>query len=467
MLFTQPRFFGFLLAVFAVHWTLRSARGRKWWLLAASYVFYGCFDWRFLGLLWLSTLVNYGLGRAMEGRERPARKPFMVASVVSDLLLLGTFKYCAFFVDSAVELLLLLGFHPSRPTLSLALPVGISFYTFQTMSYAIDVYRGRMRPVRDLLDFALFAGFFPQIGAGPITRAVQIQPQLETPRSFARHVDARAALTLFFLGFVKKACIADGIVAYVDPVLAAPLEAGRAATWSALLLYHVQIYCDFSGYTDMAIATAWLLGYRLPKNFDFPYLASGIGDFWRRWHISLSTWMRDYVYFPLVGKNPSRGRRRAALVAALGLCGLWHGAGWQFLGFGLLHGVYLVIEDLWTGARGHEPRSRAGAALSCLGLNLVLLLTWPVFHTRTLADVRTLYGVLFSAGTPGEPFVGSGTILLVSVCALAHWLASRWNPLAVAALLPLWTYAILYGVAWALALPWVSVNLAPFIYFRF
>ena len=466
MLFTQLRFFAFLLLVFAVHWGLRSARGRKAWLLATSYFFYGCFDWRFLGLLWVSTLVDYALGRAMEGRARPKRKPFMLVSVAVNLALLVTFKYFDFFADSAVRGLALFGFEASLPVIELALPVGISFYTFQTMSYAIDVYRGRMPPERNLLDFALFVGFFPQIGAGPITRAVQILPQIKTPRHFTEHVDTRAALTLMFFGFVKKACIADGVIAYVDPALAAPVEAGRAAAWSALLLYHVQIYCDFSGYTDMAIATAWLLGYRLPKNFDFPYLATGVGDFWRRWHISLSAWMRDYVYFPLVGRRPSDARRATSIVATLGICGLWHGAGWQFVGFGLLHGAYLVIEELWKNRRPrHRPRL-AATVLSCLGLNFLLLLTWPVFHMETFADVESLYGVLFSPSLEG-PLVGPGALAVVAVCAALHGCAYRRDPLALSRRVPARIYAVLYGLAWALALPWVAVNLAPFIYFRF
>ena len=474
MLFTQLRFAAFLAVVFCVHWVLRGPRARKAWLLASSYVFYGCFDWRFLLLLWLSTLVDYGLGRAMEHRERSARRPFMLISVGVNLLLLATFKYFDFFVGSAAELLTWAGFTPHRPTLDLALPVGISFYTFQTMSYAVDVYRGRLRPMRDLLDFALFVGFFPQIAAGPITRAVHIRPQLESPRRFRAHVDARAALTLFLAGFFKKACLADGIGPFVDAVLAAPLEAGRAASWSALGLYHVQIYCDFSGYTDMAIASAWLLGYRLPKNFDFPYLSRGIGEFWRRWHISLSAWMRDYVYFPLVGKRPSEGRRAAAVVATLGLCGLWHGAGWQFAGFGLLHGVYLMLEEWWS-RRGRGRRTPRGlrGVLACARLNLVLLLTWPIFHMGSLAEVGTLYGVLFSTGTPSvpgapaSPSIAAGTLALLAACGLVHACAYRWDAMERAAGAPPRAFAVAYGLAWSLALPWVAVNLEPFIYFQF
>ena len=466
MLFTQGRFLVFFLVVFALHWGLRSARARKLWLLVASYAFYAGWDWRCLSLLWLSTAVDYACARAMEGRERAQRRPWVVASVVANLGLLATFKYFAFFVDSAAVLLAWLGLETSRTTLAIVLPVGISFYTFQTMSYSIDVYRGRLAPVRDVLDFALYVGFFPQIGAGPITRAVHFLPQLATPRRFEEHVDARAALTLFLLGFLKKACLADGIGAFVDPVFEAPGSASAASAWLALLLYHAQIYCDFSGYTDMAIAAAWLLGYRLPENFAFPYFARGIGEFWRRWHISLSAWMRDYLFLPLAGKRPSAGRWRMAMLVTMSLCGLWHGAGWQFAGFGFLHGAYLVLEELGTkgAARARGPLR---AFLACLALNLVVLLTWPVFRMESFGAARALYGGLFGLGGGSERLIGPGAIALFLGCALAHWLAYRRPPLAAVARLPGWGFAALYGFAWSQVLPWVAVDLAPFIYFQF
>jgi alginate O-acetyltransferase complex protein AlgI len=267
-------------------------------------------------------------------------------------------------VHSAVELLRWLGLAASPATLQILLPLGISFYTFQAMGYAVDVYRGKLAPARDALDFALFVGFFPQLVAGPISRAHELLPQLATPRDFARDVDARAHLALFLLGFLKKACLADGIAGLVDPFFAAPRTTRAPAPGSGSRSYHVQIYCDFAGYTDMALATAGLLGYSLRRNFDFPYFARSVGEFWRRWHISLSSWMRDYIYFPLVGKRPTRARRMGALLFTLGLCGLWHGAGWRFVGFGLLHGTYLATEELWKDSRLRAARWRASGARS-------------------------------------------------------------------------------------------------------
>jgi len=471
MLFTQGRFLFFFGLVFAVHWGLRAHRARKLWLLLASYVFYACWDWRFLSLLWLSTAVDFLCGRAMDRPERAARRPWLWVSLGTSLALLGFFKYFDFFVDSAAVLAAWLGLPFGLEELALALPLGISFYTFQSMSYSIDVYRGRVKPVRDLADFALFVGFFPQIGAGPITRAVHFLPQLEVPRRFALHVDARRALLLFLVGFFKKACLADGIAAAVQPVFDDPAGHTQGATWLALLLYHVQIYCDFSGYTDMAIAAAGLLGYRLPPNFDFPYFARGIGEFWRRWHISLAAWMRDYLYFPLVGKHPSPARRAWSMLLTMGVCGLWHGAGWQFAGFGFLHGAYLVAEEAWRKRRVLSGL-RLGPVGACLGLNLLVLLTWPVFRLRDLDTARALYGTLLGLRAGGTGTLAWSGLLLFAACAVVHALfhlriLGRRVPGLDVARLPRPAFALLYGLAWSLVLPWVAVDLAPFLYFQF
>ncbi len=468
MLFTQARFLAFFLVVFLVHWSLSGARARKLWLLAASYVFYAAWDWRFLALLWFSTAVDFFCALAMDGRERPRRRPWLALSVAVNLGLLALFKYFDFFIDSALALLQLLGLEPHRTTLAFALPIGISFYTFQSLSYTIDVFRGRLRATRKPLEFALFVSFFPQLGAGPIARATTVLPQLDEPRRFAEHVDIRAALLLFLGGFLKKACIADSISAVVDPVFAEPGLVDSGSAWTALLLYHVQIYCDFSGYTDMAIAIAGLLGYRLPENFDFPYFSRGIGEFWRRWHISLSTWLRDYLYLPLVGKRPSPVRRWSAVLATMSLCGLWHGAGWQFVGFGFLHGLYVVIEDLWTRAGAVRERfAWLTGPIAVPAVNLLVLLTWPVFRMRSLEQAHALYSRLFSFEASGASVLGARALLFVVGCALVHWLARNYLPLRIAARWPSWAFALSYGLAWSLVLPWVAVELAPFIYFQF
>jgi len=468
MIFTEGRFFGFFCVVFAVHWALRSPRPRKLWLLAVSYGFYACWDWRFLALLWATTALDYACARAMEGHaERPARRPWLCASVVLNLAKLGFFKYADFFVSSAAELLRWLGFEAHPSALGIALPLGISFYTFQTMSYTIDVYRGRQAAVRDGVDFALYVAFFPHLVAGPIVRGVDLLPQIAMPRRFAQHVALRPALTLFLTGFVKKACLADGIAVVVDPAFADPGACSTLGAWLTVALYHVQIYCDFSGYSDMAIATAGLLGYRLPLNFSFPYFARGIGEFWRRWHITLATWMRDYLYLPLIGTHSSTARRMAALVFTMGLCGLWHGAGWQFVSFGLLHGTYLAVEELWKGSALRDGAlGRLVRFLGCPLLNFCVLLTWPVFRIGSFADTRTMFAILFGLHPPGAQTPGALVPWFLLGCTLVHWAFYR-GLFPRIERLPRWLFAVAYGFAWALVLPWVADDVAPFIYFQF
>jgi len=468
MLFTEWRFLWFFLLVLAVHWGLRSSRLRKLWLLGVSYVFYGAWDWRFLSLILLSTAVDFLCGLAMARRpDRPSRKPWLYVSLAVNLGILGFFKYFGFFVDSATVLASQLGLELGPTTLNIVLPVGISFYTFQTLSYSLDVYRGRLTAVHDAFDFALFVAFFPQLVAGPIVRATEFLPQLAKPRLFA-DVAVRPALTLFLVGFFKKACLADGIAGVVDPVFADPVSYSTASTWLTVALYHVQIYCDFSGYSDMAIATAALLGYRLPLNFYFPYFASGIGEFWRRWHISLTTWMRDYIYLPQVDHRSSEARRIRAIFVTMGLCGLWHGAGWGFVAFGLLHAAYLVIEELWKRSSWHAgPLGSVSAALSWPALMLAVLLTWPVFRIDSVPDTRVVFATLLGLRSGGPETIDLTTVWVLVGSTLVHWAAYRRILSARLAALPDWGFALLYGFTWSLVLPWVATETVPFIYFQF
>jgi alginate O-acetyltransferase complex protein AlgI len=289
MLFTEPAFFAFFAAVFLLHWAVSSNGLRKLLLLVASYLFYAAWDWRFLSLIFLSTIVDFVVGIVLK-KEQPilGRRTWLTLSLVTNLGVLGFFKYFNFFVASGSGLLSAMGLDPGERTLNIILPVGISFFTFQTMSYTIDVYRGKLKPISNPLDFALFVGFFPQLVAGPIVRAADFLPQLRQARRFPR-IPFRSCLTLFFVGFFKKACISDNLAPIVDSVFAAPHAYGTLSIWIAVIFYAIQIYCDFSGYTDMAIATARALGFELRLNFDFPYLAGNITEFWRRWHISLSS----------------------------------------------------------------------------------------------------------------------------------------------------------------------------------
>jgi alginate O-acetyltransferase complex protein AlgI len=475
MLFTEPRFLAFFVVAFAVAWALRRDTARKAWLLLCSYAFYAAWDWRFLGLIALSTLVDYAAGRGMGGtRDAAARRAWLIASLVANLGVLGLFKYWDFFVTSGAGLLGALGLPVSPRTLGLVLPVGISFYTFQTLSYSIDVYRGRLTAHRSLLDFALFVGFFPQLVAGPIVRAVEFLPQLAARPAWGA-VAVRAQLWLFLAGFVKKACISDNVAPMVDALFAQPDAYGAPALWLGSVLYALQIYCDFSGYSDMAIATAGLLGYRLPLNFDFPYLARSVTEFWRRWHISLSSWFRDYLYVPLGGNRRGAPRTYGNLLVVFLLCGLWHGAAWRFAVWGLWHGTFLVAERMLRGRAAAGPLAAVGRHAYVAG---VVLAGWVFFRAPDLPAATTYLAGMLSvpaapvaaaasaagrAAVPAAAWWWAGVLafLVAHVAARARLLSAR------VAALPDAGFAVLYGVSVAAVLPWIATDYEPFIYFQF
>jgi alginate O-acetyltransferase complex protein AlgI len=463
MLFTELRFLVFFALVFALYWALRGNTVRKLFLLAASYLFYAGWDWRFLGLILASTLIDYSAGLALGRAALSAakRRAWLIASLIANLGILGLFKYYDFFVSSAVELTAWLGLPLSARTLSLTLPVGISFYTFQTLSYTLDVYRNKLAPVSSFLDFALFVAFFPQLVAGPIVRASTFLPQLGESRLF-RDVLVRQQLTLFLVGYFKKACVADNLAVAVDPVFAAPAGWSASALWIAMLLYGIQIYCDFSGYSDMAIAVAGLLGYQLPLNFNFPYLATTVTEFWRRWHISLSTWFRDYLYLPLGGNRGSAARTYLNLATVFVLCGLWHGASWNFVVWGVIHGALLVGERV-TGWRNRVGLELPGWALT----QLCAMLAWIPFRTADLATAGAYWaGLVGSARAPVDHFPEELGWLLLALLGL-H-LATRFGKLTdrFAALSPA-LFAPAFGVVVALVLPFAAADYQPFIYFQF
>jgi alginate O-acetyltransferase complex protein AlgI len=463
MLFTELRFLVFFALVFALYWALRGNTVRKLFLLAASYLFYAGWDWRFLGLILASTLIDYSAGLALGRAALSAakRRAWLIASLIANLGILGLFKYYDFFVSSAVELTAWLGLPLSARTLSLTLPVGISFYTFQTLSYTLDVYRNKLAPVSSFLDFALFVAFFPQLVAGPIVRASTFLPQLGESRLF-RDVLVRQQLTLFLVGYFKKACVADNLAVAVDPVFAAPAGWSASALWIAMLLYGIQIYCDFSGYSDMAIAVAGLLGYQLPLNFYFPYLATTVTEFWRRWHISLSTWFRDYLYLPLGGNRGSAARTYLNLATVFVLCGLWHGASWNFVVWGVIHGALLVGERV-TGWRNRVGLELPGWALT----QLCAMLAWIPFRTADLATAGAYWaGLVGSARAPVDHFPEELGWLLLALLGL-H-LATRFGKLTdrFAALSPA-LFAPAFGVVVALVLPFAAADYQPFIYFQF
>ena len=343
MVFNSWEFWLFFPAVYVVYLLLPRVMLQNLLLLSASYFFYASWNWRFLGLILASTAVDYLCGRGLDRFESPrTRKTLLLVSIVFNLSLLGIFKYFDFFASSLGQLLAGLGLTVSLPHLQLILPVGISFYTFQTLSYTIDVYRRELPSTRNLLNFALYVAFFPQLVAGPIERAKRFLPQIESARSLTPE-----ALTIGFWlicwGMWKKIVVADNLGIIVDRTFDFSADATAWVSYLAMVGFTFQIYCDFSAYTDIARGVSKLMGFELMRNFNLPFLALNPADFWRRWHISLSTWLRDYLYIPLGGNRGGRRTHYRNLMITMVLGGLWHGAAWNFVIWGIFHGALLIV----------------------------------------------------------------------------------------------------------------------------
>lgn len=460
MLFTEWPFPLFLVIVFAVHWVLPAGVWRKSWLLLASYVFYAGWDWRFLSLIWLSTVVDHVAAARMHATvDESLRRRWLTFSLVINLGVLGFFKYFDFFVDSAIELAQVMGWNLSEPVLRIVLPVGISFYTFQTLSYTLDVHARRLKPVDSFLDFALFVAFFPQLVAGPIVRAAEFLPQLRQPASWSQ-IAWRPCLWLILCGYIKKSCLSDHLATFVDPAFADPATIPAGTMWMVVVMYAAQIFCDFSGYSDMAIGMAGLLGYVLPVNFRGPYLSVSISEFWHRWHISLSTWLRDYLYIPLGGNRGRPGNQYRNLMVTMLLGGLWHGAGWNFVIWGGLHGGALICCRLWaTREKPLQPVIAWSLTMLWVGW------TWVWFRTSSVESAFEWTRGLCSIG----PWNSAWSIPMAAVLTgwLVQWAGQQERVRAVARRIPDWAFACILGGGWAVALSFAQTEHQPFIYFQF
>ncbi|MFK8113309.1 MAG: MBOAT family protein [Rubripirellula sp.] len=460
MLFTQLEFPIFFAVVLIATWLCRKPASRNTLLLAASYYFYAYWDYRFCGLLALSTIVDYLVARRLhQTTDALQRKRLLWVSLAVNLGVLGFFKYCNFFIDSARPLLESIGL--SGETLNIILPVGISFYTFQTLSYTIDVYRGKLQPTERFIDFALFVAFFPQLVAGPIVRARELLPQLATvPRWSKRRCYGGAQQML--RGAVKKVLLADRLGEMVDVVFAAPELYSGVTIWIAVFAYAGQIYYDFSGYSDIAIGAAKMLGYRFPVNFRHPYLATSMADFWHRWHITLSRWLRDYLYISIGGNRGGALQTYRNLLITMTLGGLWHGAAWTFLLWGVWHGLALAAERLAIAI--HAPRP--WLVLRWLLTIGVVLIGWILFRCPNLSEaIVVLQRVLTLApGTPWYPPLALGALacLVVEHAAWTTRLRRAMRLPAFAWYTPIATTILL----WALLL-YAPRGFRPFVYFQF
>jgi len=473
MQFCSQKFFLFFLLIFALYWMLPWRRLRVLLLLAASFYFYA--EWnRWLALLiCVSTLLDYLLALCIERSTVDWRRKLLLGvSLLANLGLLCYFKYANFFLLSLNDALKAAGMSAWLRPLHVLLPVGISFYTFEAINYMVDVYRRRIRAERNLGDFMLFILFFPHLIAGPIVRARDFLPQIKRPKlwSWARMY---LGTGYFLMGLVKKLAIADRMAEYVDPVFANPSVYRGSSIVFAAIAYSVQIYCDFSGYTDMALGAAHMLGYKLARNFNMPYLAVNISDFWHRWHISLSSWLRDYLFIPMGGSRGARWQTARNLLITMTLGGLWHGASWTFVFWGLLHGSLLVVHRAFRDFCKDRPRLEQGLR-SVPGTLSRMLLTftcvavgWVFFRAVTFGTAFTLlHRVLVwhsGQGTPIPLLNLRWTLLFLFTChAIAYWVPWR----------KLWRVpAPIQGLVYAAALVLAQV-LAPdtgkvFIYFQF
>ncbi|MFV2069322.1 MAG: MBOAT family protein [Pirellulales bacterium] len=473
MLFNSLTFVAFFILVLALHNAPFPWRVKKTNLLVASYLFYAAWNPPFVVLLWLSTIVDWHVAKRIFREERLGRRrSLLTVSVLLNLGLLGYFKYGGFLMENWAALMSAVGVAWSAPSWNIVLPVGISFYTFQTMAYSLDVYLRRAEPTRSFLDFALFVTFFPQLVAGPIVRPTHLIPQFAEPVRANRN-QLMWGLALLTLGLFEKIVIADGALApAADAVFGAKESLSFVDAWLGTLAFSGQIFSDFAGYSTAAIGIALCLGFSLPNNFNYPYAAIGFSDFWRRWHISLSTWLRDYLYIPLGGNRKGNVRAYVNLMLTMLIGGLWHGASWTFVVWGGLHGVYLAVERF---LRGRFTGARA-ASIWGFRLGLALLtyflvnLTWVFFRAQDFpAAWRMIQSMLLLApgGKVVLPTDGVAQVVIVTVAMLlAHWTMRNRRLEDVVSRTPWW----LLGLTWAAMLLAILITQGvgdAFIYFQF
>jgi alginate O-acetyltransferase complex protein AlgI len=475
VIFHSLDFIAFFVVVTAIYWSL----GQRWQnvlLLVASYAFYGYVHAWFLLLIGASTVIDYGAARGMEAQPR-FRREFLALSIVSNFGMLGFFKYFNFFAANVAAALQAMGLSVSEPTLRILLPVGISFYTFQAMSYTIDVYKGELRARRSLLDLAVFISFFPHLVAGPIQRASFLLPQVEARRRFSPE-RAQSGFILICWGFFKKLVIADNVGVIANKVFALA-DPTFYILWAGVFAFAIQIYADFSAYTDIARGTSRWLGFELTQNFDHPYLARSPADFWRRWNISLSSWFRDYVYIPLGGSHGGRLMWARNVLVTFLLSGFWHGASWNYVLWGFYHGMLLIITRARGIAQPPAPPAAWRVVPQIAGMFVLTLIGWLLFRETELdAIVRDLRLSPFGVSELDRQ-TGLYLFLLAFLYSIPLWVQSAWVEVHrgerrapdVERALPAWPTLALQGLACGVAFAAILVlrsrTSLDFIYFQF
>jgi alginate O-acetyltransferase complex protein AlgI len=473
MLFNSLTFVVFFAVVLGLHSLPLPWRAKKLNLLIASYLFYAAWNPPFVLLLWLSTLVDWFVARALHREQRQTwRRGLLMLSIAVNLGILGYFKYGDFLLENWQLLMTAVGIDFRPPPWSIVLPVGISFYTFQTMAYSLDIYLRRAEPSRSFTDFALFVTFFPQLVAGPIVRPTQLIPQFARPRR-ATSGQLTWGLGLMTLGLFQKVVIADSLLApAADKVFGAPEGLLFTDAWLGTLAFSGQIFCDFAGYSTTAIGVALCLGFSLPDNFRFPYAAIGFSDFWRRWHISLSTWLRDYLYVPLGGNRKGALRTYANLLTTMLLGGLWHGASWNFVAWGGLHGLYLAGERWLVRRRAGRGSGASPVNRIFLGLLTYVLvnLTWVLFRAQDFPTAWRLLGAMTGIAEGGQAVLPTINILfvitIIPLMLMTHWWMRDRSLETVVRGAPWWLTATLWaGMLFAIIVTQGAGD--AFIYFQF
>jgi alginate O-acetyltransferase complex protein AlgI len=474
MLFCSQQFLLFFFVVFVVYWATPWKRVRVWLLLAASFYFYASWNHWLACLICVTTVADFLIARGMDAPHLERwRKPLLIASIAMNLGLLAYFKYVNFFLHSLEQALHAVGASASFPTLSIFLPLGISFYTFEAISYTVDVYQRRIPAEKYLTHFMLFILFFPHLIAGPIVRARDFLPQVGRAKrwDWAR---LNLGVQFFLLGVFKKMAIADRMAMVADPIFANPEQYRTGAVWLGVFAYAVQLYCDFSGYSDMALGTAHMLGYKLARNFNMPYLSPNLSEFWKRWHMSLSGWLRNYVYYPLGGSRGTSWQTNRNILITLTLCGLWHGAAWPFVVFGALQGLLLIAHRGFRAFTARLPElnrlllTRSGTVLRVVATFFIFTCSLVVFRSSSLAAGWSMWERMFTT-QPGlcEPVSLSLMGFLVIILAVGHALGGsggwRWLAARTPSSLMGWGYALLLTLALVLAPPAGKA----FVYFQF
>ena len=473
MLFNSLTFVVFFVVVVTLYWSIRSWQLRKNLLVVASYIFYGAWNPPFAGLLFSTTAMDFWLGRQInKAKDQQARRRWLVASVCMNLSMLGFFKYGNFLLQNFQWLLARVGIIYQPPHLDILLPVGISFYTFHSLSYTLDIYRGVLQPTKSLRDFVLAVSFFPQLVAGPIVRAGDFLPQLLHPPRL-KHNQFLWGLALMTLGLFEKVVLADALLAgpadrvfgYGGPLVAVD-------SWAGVLAFAGQIFFDFAGYSLCAIGAALTLGFHLKDNFRFPYAAIGFSDFWRRWHISLSTFLRDYLYIPLGGNQVRPFRAALNLVIVMFLGGLWHGAAWTFVVWGLLHGSYLVIERVCRVFFEHKPWASAPSVRVLAGFATYTLvcIAWVFFRASDFTVATRMLGGMFGGHPHGDAILSTRELLQIAAVTAGvismHWAMREEAFETVVMRMPPWVITAT-GSVMACAIIFTQGTSNAFIYFQF